>query len=342
VRFAPTELGGRGVIVKNTFLDVARSPSPLANRRSKSVPSLARYLSVEDFLNEGEEEQFESRGRSRTCAVDELVSEKLDKFEMVEVMSNSSTCVPESTAVSSSSSSGEAASPVEEIRVSLEARNSFVLSSCMRWRAGSWADAEDSEEELPACDATTMMFRNLPETFTRPELEALLDAEGFAGLYDFIYLPANLSSGACFGYAFVNLVSTQVAAKFMRHFQGFTRWSTHCDKRAQVHPSEGIQGRQEQCERYRNSAFMHESVSDLFKPAIYEQGVRVPFLAPTMALKAPRVKGQRTQQPPTVAQQQPQTKVIQQEAKCQKSQPAGAGRARATWMSNIRHKLSRA
>merc|ERR1712038_1292935 len=50
------------------------------------------------------------------------------------------------------------------------------------------------------CSKTTLMFRNLPQWYTRQKLESLLDAEGFGSHYDFIYLPAELGSGSCFGY----------------------------------------------------------------------------------------------------------------------------------------------
>merc|ERR1711990_728380 len=50
---------------------------------------------------------------------------------------------------------------------------------------------------------TTVMLRNLPNRYTAAMVLALLDAEGFAGLYDFFYLPVDLKSDVCFGYAFI-------------------------------------------------------------------------------------------------------------------------------------------
>lgn len=136
---------------------------------------------------------------------------------------------------------------------------------------------------------TTVMFRNLPQQFTRQKLEKLLQAEGFGMLYDFIYLPANLGTGLCFGYAFINLTTPLDARRFVEHFQGFDRWPETADyRRAAVHPSEELQGLQEMIERYRNSPLMHPSVVDELRPAVYHRGIRMPFPKPTAPIKPPR------------------------------------------------------
>jgi len=137
---------------------------------------------------------------------------------------------------------------------------------------------------------TTLMFRNLPVWFTRQYLEELLDAEGFGKLYDFIYLPAELGTGTCFGYAFINMVTPQDAEFFVEHFQGFDQWPIADSRRAVVHLSEALQGLDEQIERYRNSPLMHPSVPDSLRPAVYCRGVRAVFPAPTAPIRAPRVR----------------------------------------------------
>merc|ERR1719461_2657977 len=53
---------------------------------------------------------------------------------------------------------------------------------------------------------TTLMLRNLPLDYTRDMLLQLLDKEGFAGKYDFIYLPVDFKTRAGLGYAFLNMV----------------------------------------------------------------------------------------------------------------------------------------
>lgn len=141
---------------------------------------------------------------------------------------------------------------------------------------------------------TTLMFRNLPDGFTRSKLEEVLEAEGFASRYNFLYLPADLSSQVCFGYALINMATASDANFFIEHFQGFDNWPEASDKRAVVHMSEELQGLSEMTERYRNSPLMHPSVPDCLRPAVYSNGCRVLFPEPTVPLKPPRArKGNR-------------------------------------------------
>jgi len=151
-----------------------------------------------------------------------------------------------------------------------------------------WIGMESHGTQNPG--KTTLMLRNLPEGFTRSKLEELLEAEGFAARYDFLYLPAELASGACFGYALINMATASDARFFIEHFQGFDDWPAACDKRAVAHMSEELQGLSELTERYRNSPLMHPSVPDAMRPAIYSNGSRVEFPEPTAPLKPPRAR----------------------------------------------------
>jgi len=155
--------------------------------------------------------------------------------------------------------------------------------------SGSVAPCRESSESGPD-ERTTLMFRNLPEGMARCELEDLLDAEGFATRYDFLYMPANLGTKACFGYAFINMVTPGDARAFIEHFQGFQAWQAASEKRAAVHMSEELQGLEAMIERYRNSPLMHSSVSDVLRPVIYCGGRRAPFPGPTVPLKPPRAR----------------------------------------------------
>merc|ERR1719410_3103941 len=113
---------------------------------------------------------------------------------------------------------------------------------------------------------TTVMLRNLPDSMTHGKLLELLDSQGFAGMYDFAYLPVAFDTLAAMDFAFVNMVTPEAAQSIHAHFEGFT-WgasSTAC----RVVWNDKQQGLPALVERYRNSPVMHESVPDECKPII--------------------------------------------------------------------------
>merc|ERR1719272_1372183 len=70
---------------------------------------------------------------------------------------------------------------------------------------------------------TTVIMRNIPNRYSQAVLAAVLDKEGFVGMYDLIYVPFDFTTGVSFGYAFVNLISVDEVDRFMASFNGF-RW----------------------------------------------------------------------------------------------------------------------
>lgn len=134
------------------------------------------------------------------------------------------------------------------------------------------------------------MFRNLPEGFSRTMTEQLLDSEGFGSCYRFIYLPTDIATGSSFFYAFVDLATPKDARLFRQHFTGFTQWPYPSPKVAAVDWSEALQGIDQLVERYRNSPLMHPSVPAHLRPGLYHDGKHLTFPAPTMPVKAPRVR----------------------------------------------------
>lgn len=142
-----------------------------------------------------------------------------------------------------------------------------------------------------AAPPTTAMFRNLPLEYDRTMLLGLLDAEGFAGLYDFVYLPTDFRNNTSFGYAFVNFVTAVEAESFRRRIEGFQRWAVPSDKVAEISWADPLQGLEAHVERYRDSLLMHESVPDIYKPALFSRGMRIAFPPPKQRLKAPRMRG---------------------------------------------------
>jgi hypothetical protein len=150
------------------------------------------------------------------------------------------------------------------------------------------SSSEDSgSEDSPK---TTVFMKNIPNSYTRSTFLGLLDREGFAGQYDLVYLPIDFDSRSGLGYAFVNLLTPQIAARFRSSFQGFANWDVDTDKVCDTTGAATAQGFKANVDRYRNSAVMHESVPEEYRPVIFSGGVRVPFPAPTRRLKAPHTR----------------------------------------------------
>jgi len=161
-----------------------------------------------------------------------------------------------------------------------------------------WADITDlsaanhyaDDDEIPNDDRTTLMFRNLPNNYNRSTLLSMLDSEGLKATYNLVYLPTDFRNFAGFGYAFVNFASHNDARQAKLAFQGFSKWRVPSRKTCDVVWSGPVQGLQAHTERYRNSPVMHDSVPDEYKPAVFVDGARVPFPAPTKRIRPPRVR----------------------------------------------------
>lgn len=165
-------------------------------------------------------------------------------------------------------------------------------SVCSSGSLESLCETQDGTTDVTSdmTEETTCMIQDMPSWLTRQQLEELLDAEGFAGWFNFLYLPADLATREGYGYAFINVVAQKDVEHFKNHFTGFDRWPVPCKEQASVQVSTGPQGLSRQIERYRNSALMHDRVPDMLRPAIYHDGIRVPFPEPTMRVRPPRVR----------------------------------------------------
>jgi len=136
---------------------------------------------------------------------------------------------------------------------------------------------------------TTVMMRSVPRCYTRDMLFGLFENFGFSEDVDFLYVPTDFATGANQAHAYVNLVSPLKAAEFVDTFNGFSRWwRSWCVEVCEVGWSCFEQGLQENVERYRNSPVMHPTVPDIFRPAIYDGGLRQCFPPPTRKLRVPR------------------------------------------------------
>merc|ERR1719157_533678 len=142
---------------------------------------------------------------------------------------------------------------------------------------------------------TTVMLRNMPNNYTRDMLLELVDSLGFEACYDFAYLPVDFKSQAGLGYAFINFVSSAEAQRCFDEFEGFSDWKVPSEKVCTVTWGSPYQGLEAHVERYQNSPVMHHSIPDEWKPVLFDQqGLRIPFPAPTKAIKTPKVRQQPT------------------------------------------------
>jgi hypothetical protein len=138
---------------------------------------------------------------------------------------------------------------------------------------------------------TTVMLRNLPCRYTRDDLVSDLNLKGFAGLYDFVYMPMDFKRKLCMGYGFVNLTAGEQVQHFIEKFDGH-RSHPSSTKVCEVSLSR-TQGLATNIERFRNSSVMGDEVPEYFKPAIFLGERQVPFPEPSKEVSPVRPKRAR-------------------------------------------------
>jgi len=102
---------------------------------------------------------------------------------------------------------------------------------------------------------TTMMIRNIPGRYSQDDLMLDLKELGFAGTYDFLYMPMDKGTSANVGYGFVNFVHPCWAEKCLQSFQTF-RFQRHqrsLNKWAKVSVAH-LQGLEKNMKHYENAA----------------------------------------------------------------------------------------
>jgi hypothetical protein len=136
---------------------------------------------------------------------------------------------------------------------------------------------------------TTVMFRNMPNNYTRDMLLRLLDSMDFAGCYDLAYLPIDFKTQAGLGYAFIDFVSSAQALRCFHTFEGFSGWEVPTDKVCSLTWGGPLQGLEAHISRYQNSPVMHRSIPDAWKPALFVSGARIAFPPPTKPIRPPKI-----------------------------------------------------
>mmetsp|Transcript_46146 Transcript_46146/g.100236 ORF Transcript_46146/g.100236 Transcript_46146/m.100236 type:complete len:400 (+) Transcript_46146:78-1277(+) len=81
-------------------------------------------------------------------------------------------------------------------------------------------DASNAVPSAGWADTRTVMMRNLPNKYTQQMLVEELDACGFQGTFDFLYLPIDPETSANKGYAFINFLTPNYTWMFKMAFEG--------------------------------------------------------------------------------------------------------------------------
>jgi hypothetical protein len=138
------------------------------------------------------------------------------------------------------------------------------------------------------------MLKNLPNKLTRTDLAKLIDSKGFAGHYDFIYVPIDFKTRGSFGYGLVNMLSNDAAQQLMSAFESFADWDSNSRKVCKVEWAKR-QGLPALLQHYCESKLMHKAVPEEYKPAAFFQGQQVPLPAPSLKVRQPNLKERKFQ-----------------------------------------------
>merc|ERR550534_1815495 len=133
---------------------------------------------------------------------------------------------------------------------------------------------------------TTVMLKHLPAEFMRDDLIQLLDSQGFAGKYDFAYVPVKFETLRSLGHAFVNFVSPEDTARAWDRFEGFADWAMPSARACAVAWNDKYQGFEALVDRYRDCPVMHDLMPDVCKPILLSSGRRIAFPPPLRPIRA--------------------------------------------------------
>jgi len=148
----------------------------------------------------------------------------------------------------------------------------------------AWQAASERQAAI-----TTVMFRNIPNKYTREMLVKQLE-EDMRGQFDFVYLPIDFKNKCNVGYAFINFRTVDACDSFVNRFNGMEVRKClpglNSRKVTEVTPAR-VQGFDENVQRLRNSPVMRELLhKPEWMPLIFgHDGEKVPFPSPERSLE---------------------------------------------------------
>eukprot|EP00403_Amphidinium_massartii_P003622 CAMPEP_0178379290 /NCGR_PEP_ID=MMETSP0689_2-20121128/4866_1 /TAXON_ID=160604 /ORGANISM="Amphidinium massartii, Strain CS-259" /LENGTH=284 /DNA_ID=CAMNT_0019999387 /DNA_START=16 /DNA_END=870 /DNA_ORIENTATION=+ len=81
-----------------------------------------------------------------------------------------------------------------------------------------------SPQEVLTHGCTSLMVRNLPHEMKQRDVLLHLEAWGFGDTFDFVYVPHSFRTRFNLGYAFINFLTPELAANFVREWSGTKRF----------------------------------------------------------------------------------------------------------------------
>jgi len=135
--------------------------------------------------------------------------------------------------------------------------------------AGDASTCEDIDSNSNDAEKITLMIRNMPRYLNQSDVVSELHAYGFAGTYDWLYMPSlavdakRNSRGK--GYAFVNFVKPEFARRFTEEWHGSRHW--RMSRRSVLDISAAtVQGKEKNIEQYMRGGKTSRILSSSFQP----------------------------------------------------------------------------
>jgi hypothetical protein len=119
---------------------------------------------------------------------------------------------------------------------------------------------------------TTIMLRNIPNRYTQTSLIEEIDGLGFAGRYDFFYLPMDVHNRTNVGYAFINFLTPADCQRFFSIFREYM-FKRHSSKKIAGVSQAHVQGLVNNLEHFLNRA-VTQSRDSQYRPVVFVDGQR--------------------------------------------------------------------
>lgn len=114
---------------------------------------------------------------------------------------------------------------------------------------------------------TTMMLKNIPCRKSQEEVMEHIDSKNFAHRYDFFYLPRDVKFRANLGYAFINFVTPEDAARFQAEMNGY-RFANSGSSKACAVVAAHVQGLMNNLAAFKRTEVMRSSRKPYFSGVV--------------------------------------------------------------------------